>query len=261
MTVTRMDVSVPLPTVVAARVVRRDLSGSSSPVVVESASGQWFTKLRGAAQGIAPLIAELLVAELADALSLSVPQRVLVDLPAFVPSDDVNDELRDLLDASVGLNVGFALLEGARNLTRAEYERVPLEVATAVLWLDMLVQNLDRSPANPNIMVRKGTYWLIDHGAALPMHHDWASVTESTPSRPYDVSGHVFGWTGPVLSTIHAQLAARITRQCIEQAVAVIPDAWLLPNTEPVDRRRAMYVAYLWKRRQWMHETLTPALG
>ncbi len=261
MTEPHADVSGSLHTVVATRVLRRDLSGSSSPVVVETATGPWFAKLRGAAQGIAPLIAELLVAELADALSLNVPRRALVELPADVPSDDVNDELRDLLDASVGINVGFALIDGARNLTRAEYERVPLEVAAAVLWLDMLVQNLDRSPANPNMMVRKGTYWLIDHGAALPMHHDWASVTEATPSKPYDVSGHLFGWTAPVLSTMHAQLVARMTRERIEQAVAVIPAEWLTPDGEPVDRRRAMYVAYLWKRRQWMHETLTPMTG
>jgi hypothetical protein len=39
-----------LARVSATRVVRRERSGSSSPVIVESTDGTWFTKLRGAAQ-------------------------------------------------------------------------------------------------------------------------------------------------------------------------------------------------------------------
>ena len=239
-------------TVQASRVVRRERQGSSSPVVVVSPDGEWFTKLRGAAQGVPALIAELIVAELADRLSLAVPVRAFVELPADVPSADVSDELRDLLDASAGVNVGFAVLEAARNLTRAEYERVPLDVAASVLWLDMLVQNLDRTPANPNIMVRRGTYWLIDHGAALPFQHDWSAVREDSAHRAYDIAGHVFGWAAPVLSSAHETLAPRITRAELNDAVAVVPDDYLNVFGADVTRRRAMYAAFLWKRLQWM---------
>ncbi len=239
----------------ARRVVRRERSGSSSPVVVETSEGLWFTKLRGAAQGVAPLVAELIVAELADVLSLSVPRRALVSVPAEIPSDDENDELRDLLARSTGLNVGFAVLESARNLTRPEYERVPLDVAATTLWLDLLVQNLDRTPANPNIMVRRGVYWLIDHGAALSFHHDWRGVTEQSPRLAYDVAGHVFGWSAPVLPNVHAMVSARLTREAIAQAVSVVPDELLQQSVEAAldpNRHRAMYAAWLWKRRQWM---------
>lgn len=241
-------------TVSGTHVVRRERSGSSSPVVVQSAEGLWFTKLRGAAQGVSALIAELIVAELADGLELAIPARVFVELPAHVTSTDPSDELRDLLDASAGVNLGFELLESARNLTMAEYERVPLDVAASVLWLDILVQNLDRSPANPNIMVRRGTYWLIDHGAALPFQHDWSAVHEGSARRPYDVAGHVFGWAAPVLSLAHEMLAPRCTRAVIEAAAAVVPDEFLDVFGGDVARRRAMYVAYLWKRVQWMNE-------
>lgn len=237
----------------AARVVRRERSGSSSPVVVTTTDGEWFTKLRGAAQGVAPLVAEIIVAELAEAIGLPVPARVLVTVPADIPSDDANDELRDLLTASVGINVGFALLEAARNLTRAEYERVPLDVAATVLWLDMLVQNLDRSPANPNVMVRRGTYWLIDHGAALPFQHDWSTVREDSAQRPYAIANHVFSWAEPVLAAAHQLVSGRVTREVLERAVHYVPEEYLMGSHGGVPRRRAMYVAYLWKRLQWMH--------
>ena len=238
----------------ATRVVRRERHGSSSPVIVDTSEGLWFVKLRGAAQGVPPLIAELIVAELADRLSLRVPERAFVELPADVPSLDVNDELRDLLDASAGLSVGFEMLDAARDLTRAEYERVPLEVASAVLWLDVLVQNLDRSPSNPNIMVRRGGYFLIDHGAALPFHHDWAAVHERSASRPYDIAGHVFGWAAPVLAEAHEALAPKLTRTALDDCVALVPDDYLRVFGSDVSRRRAMYAALLWKRLCWMDE-------
>jgi hypothetical protein len=171
-----------------------------------------------------------------------------------VPSDDVNDELRDLLDKSTGLNVGFQLLEAARNLTRVEFESVPLDVAASVLWLDMLVQNLDRTPANPNMMVRRGTYWLIDHGAALSFHHDWGAVHEYSARQPYDVRGHVFGWAAPVLAAAHESLGVRATRALFGRAVSVVPDEYLVGTGVEVSRRRAAYAAWLWKRRQWMDE-------
>lgn len=250
----------PLQRCRATAVVRRERSGSSSPVVVDTDSGVWFTKLRGAAQGAAPLVAELIVAELAELVSLAVPSRALVMLPPDIPSVDQNDELRDLLTRSAGLNVGFAMLESARNLTRTEYETVPLDVAATTLWLDMLVHNLDRSPSNPNVMVRRGVYWLIDHGAALPFHHDWRGVSEQSPRVTYAVSAHVFGWTAPVLPAVHATVSSRLSREAITHAVNVVPDE-LLEAAEPgaaIDpvRRRAMYAAWLWKRRQWMDETL-----
>ncbi len=247
-----------LPLLHATRIVRRERSGSSSPVVVETSEGLWLTKLRGAAQGIPPLIAELVVAEIAQSLGLSVPSRALIELPLGIPSDDVNDELRDLLDASAGVNVGLTLLESARNLTRAESPSVSLEVAASTLWLDMFVENLDRSPANPNIMVRRGTYWLIDHGAALPFHHSWQTITEDTPRRPYRVSGHLFGWAEPVLSTVHGELSSRVTRELLAHVVDVIPDALLAHGGADPTRRRAAYAAWLWKRRLWMDEAVLP---
>jgi len=55
------------------------------------------TKLRATAHGTLPLVAEIVVGELADALGLVTPARCLVELPAGVESDDPHEELLDLL--------------------------------------------------------------------------------------------------------------------------------------------------------------------
>ena len=54
-----------------------------------------------------------------------------------------------------------------------------------MLWFDALVQNVDRTWRNPNLLVWHGGIWLIDHGAALYFHHDWpAADPPSGPSTP-----------------------------------------------------------------------------
>src|SRR5688500_14960100 len=58
------------PSFPARRVLSRLRSGSSSPVLVETPAGRFVAKLRGAAQGPSALIAEVVVAELAERLGL-----------------------------------------------------------------------------------------------------------------------------------------------------------------------------------------------
>jgi hypothetical protein len=61
----------------ASRVERRLLGWNSSPVVVETQAGRFVLKLRGAGHGVLALVAEIVVAELAERLGLSVRGRVL----------------------------------------------------------------------------------------------------------------------------------------------------------------------------------------
>ena len=62
----------------ALRILHAARSGSSWPVLIETDAGVFHTKLRGAAQAPASLVAEIIVGALADALELSVPARVLM---------------------------------------------------------------------------------------------------------------------------------------------------------------------------------------
>src|SRR5512132_1381195 len=88
----------------ARRVLSADRRGSSWPVLVETDDGLRFTKLRGAGQGTGALVAEVVVAELAEALGLQVPMRSLVRIDRDIESLDRDGELRALLDASEGVN-------------------------------------------------------------------------------------------------------------------------------------------------------------
>jgi hypothetical protein len=239
-----------LPRLHARSIVAGIRRGSSLPVLVDTASGVFVVKLRGAGHGASALIAEIVVAELAEALDLPVPERALVDLDGFVPTRDRNDELRDLLDASAGSNLAFRFLTGAADLRASEEHAIDDEFATRVLWLDALVMNPDRTSQNPNVLLWNRQPWLIDHGAALPFQYNWAAVTEDSPRVPTDHALHLFASRAPLLRRYDAPAAARLTRETLAAAIAKIPDSFLeqaYPK-EDVFRLRAAYEAFLWKR-------------
>lgn len=244
-----------IPIYSALRVVSSNKRGSSRPVVIETEAGYFFTKLRGAAQGPAALVAEILVGALAEALGLWIPSRVLILLDAETPSEDQEDELLDLLAASRGLNLGFQYLPGARDIRPHEIEAIDEEFACQVLWLDALVMNVDRTPRNPNILRWQNKLWVIDHGAALPFQYDWSAVIEASPrSESYAMSRHIFGEKTHYLAVWDEALAARLSAEVLQDVVAQIPDCFLQPLLGPrvspakIERRRQAYAAFLWKR-------------
>ena len=78
-------------------------------------------------------------------------------------------EIQDLIRASAGLNLGVDFLPGA--LPYSPAAPPDADLAAAVVWLDALVENVDRTPRNPNLLRWHGRLWLIDHGAALYLQH------------------------------------------------------------------------------------------
>jgi len=252
----------------ARRVVSADRRGSSWPVLVETDAGLRFTKLRGAAQGTGALVAEVIVAELADALGLRVPARSLVRLDAKVESVDRNDELGDLLRASAGINLGFVYLDGAHGFDpQADVARVPSEDAAPIIWLDGLTTNPDRTARNPNLLWWQDALWLIDHGAALGFQYALPAVDVAWARRPYTVrEPHLLQSrvTDADIATLDATFATRVTPEVVAHAVASVPDEFLLPliRDESVVTRRAAYVDFLSRRldapRPFLTAVVTP---
>lgn len=198
--------------------------------MVETAEGeQWVVKFRGAGQGPRALVAELIVADLAEALGLNVPERALVMLDQSFGQGERDPEIQDVLAASRGLNVGVRYLDGAFNLDPVALpEGVDPDFATALVWLDALVMNPDRSARNPNVMFWDGRIWLIDHGAALYFHHDWARVTPERLRAPLpSLRDHLLLTRAGDLTEADAALAAAITPALVQEAVDRVPDELL----------------------------------
>ena len=88
--------------------------GGSLPGIVEGDDlGTYVCKFRGAGQGPRVLVAEVVVGELARALGIATPELVTVELEGAIARYEADEEVQDLLTASLGLNLGIDFLPGA----------------------------------------------------------------------------------------------------------------------------------------------------
>src|SRR4051812_22838571 len=109
-----MTVVPEIRTVDVTRYVTPLREGGSLPAIAEADDGfMYVLKFRGAGQGVKALIAELIGGEIARALGLKVPETVFANLDSAFGRTEPDEEIQDLLKASVGLNLGLHYLSGA----------------------------------------------------------------------------------------------------------------------------------------------------
>ena len=261
----------PLPTVDAARYVTPLREGGSLPAVVEDADGaRWVVKFRGAGQGARALLAELVAGGIARRLGLPAAELALVRLADGFGRTEPDAEIQDILKASGGLNVGLRFVPAAFNFETAAFsDLVAPALAADVVWFDALVLNVDRSPRNPNLLVTRdgapddegsaggdARVWLIDHGAALYVHHDWPSVTPERARAPFPlIEGHVLLPRAGPIAEADARLAPRLTPDVLDAVLGDLPDDLLTaaPPGHPApfesgDAARAAYRGFLAER-------------
>src|SRR3954447_7408923 len=215
-----------LRTVTATRYVTPLREGGSLPGLVEADDdGLYVVKFRGAGQGPLALAAEVVCGELARALGLPVPELVLADLDPALGRAEPDPEIQELIEASGGLNLGVDFLPGS--LAWDPDTPVDASLAADVVWFDALCMNVDRTPRNPNLLVWHRRLWLIDHGAALYVHHAWeAPASEARRAFP-PIRDHVLLGCAGSIREADERLAPRVDRAMLEAAAGAVPDAWL----------------------------------
>ncbi|MFI5613135.1 HipA family kinase [Amycolatopsis sp. NPDC051903] len=206
--------------------------GGSLPGLMEADDlGSYVVKFRGAGQGPKVLVAEVLCAGLAGVLGLPVPRLVEAGLDAAFGRLEADPEIQDLLRASTGPNLGVDFLPGALDFSARAFPVDPV-FASRVLWFDALTNNVDRSWRNPNLLWWHRKPVLIDHGAALTFHYNWAGAG-AFATRPYAADDHVLlGFASGVdtVDTADAALAPLLDEDALRTAAAAVPDAWLEPE-------------------------------
>jgi hypothetical protein len=238
-------------TVRATRYVTPLREGGSLPAIVEANDdGLYVVKFRGAGQGVRALIAELVAGEIGRRLGLPVPEIVFVEVDPALGRNEPDPEIKALLDASAGLNLGLDFLPGSIAYDPAAVPRVEAGLASAVVWFDAYVTNVDRTPRNTNLLLWHRRLWLIDHGACLYFHHTWRDhvAAARAPFRP--IKQHVLLGLASALPEADAELAGRLTHEGLAAVVGLVPDGWLgdVPLFADAAAHRRAYVEYLTRR-------------
>jgi hypothetical protein len=242
----------------ATRYVTPLREGGSLPAIIEGDElGTYVLKFRGAGQGPKALIAEIIGGEIARALGLRMPELVFVELDQKIGRNEPDSEIRELINASEGLNLGMDYLPGSITFdpvadTRAKASVLDDASSALIVWLDMYLTNVDRTPRNTNMLVWHKQLWLIDHGAALYFHHNWGDHKVQAKKAFPMIKDHVLlpQLQAEALRAANTKARSVLTPEFLIALLGVVPDEWLThksPFTVASDARTG-YLEYLTTR-------------
>jgi len=216
-----------LRTVNVTRYVTPLREGGSLPAIAEADDGFLYVlKFRGAGQGVKALVAEIIGGELARRLGLKVPEIVFANLDAAFGRTEPDEEIQDLLKASVGLNLAVHYLSGAISFDAA-VNQVDEFTASKIVWLDALLMNVDRTARNTNMLMWRKELWLIDHGAAMYFHHAWNNPVQQA-RRPFaQINNHVLLPFASKLEEVNEMFQQLVSPDVITGIVKLVPDGFL----------------------------------
>jgi HipA-like protein len=244
------DSKTQIRTVNVTRYVTPLREGGSLPAIAEADDGFLYVlKFRGAGQGVKSLIAELIGGEIARVLGLKVPEIVFANLDSAFGRTEPDEEIQDLLKASVGLNLGLHYLSGSSTFDPTTTTPDPF-LASKIVWLDCLLTNVDRTARNTNMLIWHKELWLIDHGASLYFHYSWDNWERQARSPFVQVKDHVLLPWATRLDEVDAAFRAILSPECIRAIVSLVPDEWLTGGSpgETPDTIREVYIQFLLTR-------------
>lgn len=236
-----------LRTVNVTRYVTPLREGGSMPAIAEADDDFLYVlKFKGAGQGPRALIAELIGGEIARILGFKVPELVFANLDEAFGRTEPDEEIQDLLKASVGLNLALHYLSGAITFDPT-VTKVDAKLSSQIVWLDSLLTNMDRTCRNTNMLLWHKELWLIDHGASLYFHHSWQNWEEQAKKPFVLIKDHVLLPWAEKLEEVDTEFKSILKPEHFKEIVSLIPDEWLEGENvfETKDQHRQAYAKFL----------------
>jgi hypothetical protein len=192
---------------------------STSPAIVETADGAaWVMKFSGAGPGPFGLLTEFLAIGIARALGAPAPAAQPLFLPEGFPWLVGTDEFDAMLQRSYGWNLGIAYLPDARPASAADIAGAPDDILDAMARADAVLQNVDRTARNPNLLMASGRLRAIDYDACLYLSRALGPPRAPSTTLP---PGHLLADRrpkGPLPALDLAALVAAAPSEWIESA-------------------------------------------
>ena len=160
--------------------------GSSFPSLVETASGEpWVMKLSGTGPGKRALATEYIALDDwrgSSASTCPTPRSSICR--AGLPWDVGTDEFYEAVQRSAGLNLGIAFIADAVDLKAADLPSLPAAFLDRLGAVDALLQNVDRTTANPNIIRDRARRALGDRFRCVPADRSAGTRRDPAAARP-----------------------------------------------------------------------------
>ncbi|MEM7030695.1 MAG: HipA family kinase, partial [Chloroflexota bacterium] len=207
-------------------------------------------KFVGAGQGPKALVAEWISGEIGRVLGLPIPELVFITLDETLSRSEPDPEIQDLLQNSIGLNLGMAYLPQAFAFNLLLKPPPDSSLASKIVWFDAFITNVDRTASNVNLLIWQEQLWLIDHGASLYFHHNWGDHIERSQTPFALIKDHTLLSFADALKEANQTLSRQLNETIFRQIVMDLPDVWLENETDfpNLDAHRQAYIDYLTHR-------------
>ncbi len=142
--------------------------GSSLPLLIGGDDGNsYVVKLNGAGDGVLSNIVEWVASKLGGLLQIPILPPVFVAIDANIAEQVGDPETRELLEKSVGVNLGTPYLPSASAYNTRDAQRFDGSLKQQIFLFDLFLLNVDRTEVNPNMIVHEGKLRCLDYSSAM----------------------------------------------------------------------------------------------
>ena len=153
-----------------------------------------------------------------------------MDLDPAIGRTEGDPEIRELLAASAGVNLGMDFLPEAFAFNPLLRPGPAPDLASRIVWFDAFVTNVDRTARNVNMLLWEEDLWLIDHGASLYFHHSWDDYLARSRTPFSLIKDHVMLPFARDMAQADAALRPQITAELVDGILAPMAGCgWMRP--------------------------------
>ncbi|MBN2165640.1 MAG: hypothetical protein JW717_05135 [Marinilabiliaceae bacterium] len=142
-------------------------SGNSFPIVIQYNSKKFLVKLRAGLSGEYSLLSEWFGNQAGSLIGLNTRQPHWILLPDSLKYDDIYIEVRDLIDKSLGVNIGFEYIDNVEVFDIGEISKIDKDQQIEIYLFDLLMLNVDRTNQNCNLLINESGVLITDFDSSL----------------------------------------------------------------------------------------------
>jgi hypothetical protein len=148
---------------------------------------RYVVKLNGAGDGVLSNVVEWVASKLGESMQIPVLQPVFVAIDGNLAEQAGDPETRELLERSVGLNLGTPYLPDAVPYSARYASNIDDALRQQIFLFDVFLLNIDRTEVNPNMVVHNGELRCLDYSSAIEIR----SAINGEPYREYVLLKHL----------------------------------------------------------------------
>lgn len=144
--------------------------GNSFPIVIQQNQKKYLVKLRAGLSGEYSLLCEWLGNQIGLSIGINTRKPSWIWLTNALNYQDIYIEVRDLIEKSLGINIGFDYIERVIAFDLGKKMEITREQQVEIFLLDVFMLNIDRTTRNHNLMMHKEGVLISDYDSSLIFH-------------------------------------------------------------------------------------------